>query len=92
MVKAVRETESAGGEINYELTKKQKSGKIFSRSLYVVKNSDKGETITEENLRSIRPGYGGHPKYLNKLIGKQFKNNFQRGDRFTNDDIKIHLE
>ncbi len=92
MVKAVRETESAVGEINYELTKKQKSGKIFSRSLYVVKNSDKGETITEENLRSIRPGYGGHPKYLNKLIGKQFKNNFQRGDRFTNDDIKIHLE
>lgn len=92
MVKAVRETESAVGEINYELTKKQKSGKIFSRSLYVVKNSDKGETITEENLRSIRPGFGGHPKYLNKLIGKQFKNNFQRGDRFTNDDIKFHLE
>ena len=92
MVKAVRETESAVGEINYELTKKQKSGKTFSRSLYVVKNSDKGETITEENLRSIRPGFGGHPKYLNKLIGKQFKNNFQRGDRFTNDDIKFHLE
>lgn len=92
MVKVVRETESAVGEINYDLSKKQKAGKIFSRSLYVVKNSDKGETITEENLRSIRPGFGGHPKYLNKLIGKQFKNNFQRGDRFTNDDIKFHLE
>jgi len=92
MVKAIRETESAIGEINYKLTKKQKSGKIFSRSLYVVKDSDKGETITEKNLRSIRPGFGGHPKYLNKLIGKQFKNNFKRGDRFTNDDIKFHLK
>tara|TARA_B100001175_G_C19513800_1_gene645741 strand:+ start:5804 stop:6838 length:1035 start_codon:yes stop_codon:yes gene_type:complete len=92
MVNAVRETESAIGEIDYELTKKQKLGKIFSRSLYVVKDSNKGEIITDENIRSIRPGFGGHPKYLDKLIGKQFKNNFKRGDRFTNDDIKGHLK
>lgn len=82
MVKAVREAEQAVGEVSYELTEKQKVGKNFARSLYVVQDIDKGDIISEENVRSIRPGYGMHPKYLKSIIGKPAKQSYKRGDRF----------
>jgi pseudaminic acid synthase len=92
MVKAVREAELSIGEVDYNLTQKQKSGKMFSRSLYIVKDVRIGDTITEENIRSIRPGFGGHPKYLKKLIGEKFKNNFFKGERFTQEEIRKYLK
>ena len=92
MVKAVRDAELALGKVDYNLTQKQKSGKMFSRSLYVVKDVKTGDMITEENIRSIRPGLGGHPRYIKKLIGNKFKNNFLKGDRFTEDDIRNYLK
>ena len=92
MVKAVRDAELAVGKVDYNLTQKQKSGKMFSRSLYVVKDVKTGDMITEENIRSIRPGLGGHPRYIKKLIGNKFKNNFLKGDRFTEDDIRNYLK
>ena len=61
MVKAVRGAQKAIGKVSYELTEKQKSGKQFSRSLYVSKDVNKGDVITKENVRSVRPGYGLHP-------------------------------
>lgn len=82
MVKDVREAEQAIGEVTYELTEKQKKGKDFSRSLYVVKDIQKGEVITEENVRSIRPGFGLHPKELKNWLGKVSPKDFERGDRF----------
>lgn len=82
MVKAVREAEKAVGEVTYELTEKQKKGKDFSRSLYVVKDIKKGEVITGENVRSIRPGFGMHPKELKNWLGKESPRDFERGDRF----------
>src|SRR5690606_21459419 len=63
MVKAVREAEKAIGVVDYSLTEKQRKGKDFSRSLYVVEDIKEGEIITEKNVRSIRPGFGLHPKY-----------------------------
>ncbi|MDA9569478.1 pseudaminic acid synthase [Flavobacteriaceae bacterium] len=92
MVKAVREAELSIGEVDYNLTQKQKSGKMFSRSLYIVKDVRIGDTIKEENIRSIRPGFGGHPKYLKKLIGEKFKNNFFKGERFTQEEIRKYLK
>jgi pseudaminic acid synthase len=65
---------------------------MFSRSLYIVKDVRIGDTITEENIRSIRPGFGGHPKYLKKLIGEKFKNNFFKGERFTQEEIRKYLK
>jgi pseudaminic acid synthase len=64
MVKAIRQAESAIGKIDYTLTEKQIKGRDFSRSLYVVEDIKKGEIITENNVRSIRPGFGLHPKFL----------------------------
>jgi len=85
MVKAVREAEKAIGQVSYELTEKQIKGRDFSRSLYVVKDIKKGETITEEHVRSIRPGYGMHPKELKNWLGKEAPKDFERGDRFLVD-------
>lgn len=68
MVKAVRETEKAMGCVSYKYSEKNR---MFARSLYVVKDIRKGETITAENVRSIRPSFGLHPRYYEEVIGKQ---------------------
>lgn len=79
MVKSVREAEKAIGSIDYNLTEKQKKGKLFARSLFVVKDIKIGDIITEENVRSIRPGFGLHPKYFDEIIGKKAKVELRRG-------------
>lgn len=81
MVKAVREAEKAIGRVDYSLTDKQAKGKDFSRSLYVVKNLQKGDIITEENVRSIRPGFGLHPKHLQSIMGKTVCADIEKGTR-----------
>lgn len=80
MVKAIRDTEAAIGKVNYQLTQKQIKGKDFSRSLYVVENIKKGEVFTEKNIRSIRPGFGIHPKYYLDIIGKTANSDLEKGD------------
>jgi pseudaminic acid synthase len=82
MVKSVREAEKAIGKVDYALTEKQKKGKDFSRSLYVVKDIKAGEVITEDNVRSIRPGFGMHPKYFKEIIGSKATKNMNKGDRY----------
>ena len=64
MVAAVRKAEQMIGSVDYEMTDKKKKSRQFSRSIFVVKDIKAGEVITKENVRSIRPGYGLHPKYL----------------------------
>ena len=79
MVDAVRNVEKALGKVDYSLSEKAKKSRVFSRSLYVVKDIKKSEVFTEENVRSIRPGYGLHPKYYNEILGKKAKKNIERG-------------
>ncbi|WP_367864714.1 pseudaminic acid synthase [Pedobacter sp. WC2423] len=79
MVKAVREAEKAVGTIDYSLTDKQQKGREFCRSLYVVKDMKVGEEITKENVRSIRPGYGMHPKFYNEIMGAKVKTDISVG-------------
>lgn len=83
MVKAIRDAEKAIGIVDYSLTEKQQKGRDFSRSLYVVKDVKAGELITEENVRSIRPGYGLHPKHLSKILGKTFSQDAEKGERVS---------
>ena len=79
MVKSVREAEKALGEVSYDLTEKMKKSSEFSRSLFVVKDIKAGEVFTEENIRSIRPGYGLPPKYLKDILGKRATQDIKKG-------------
>ncbi len=79
MVQAIRDVEKALGKVSYELTEKMKKAREFARSLFVVKDMKKGEVFTEENVRSIRPGYGLHPKYLKEILGKRARKDIERG-------------
>ena len=79
MVKAVREAEKAIGHVSYEPTEKQIKGRAFSRSLYVVEDINEGDIFTNENIKSIRPGHGLHPRYFEMIIGKKAKINLSKG-------------
>ena len=81
MVNAVRNAEKSIGVIDYSLTEKQLKGRDFSRSLYIVKDMKKGELLNEDNLKSIRPGFGMHPKHYNMLLGKKVNKNIEKGTR-----------
>lgn len=80
MVLAVRQAKKAIGKVSYELTDKIKANKQFGRSLFIVKDIKAGETFTEENIRSIRPAFGLHPKYLKEVLGKKAKMDLKKGD------------
>lgn len=60
------------GDINYGLLEAEKKVDAGKRSIYVSKNVQKGEIITHENVKVIRPGYGLHPRYFNEIMGKKF--------------------
>ena len=87
MAKAVREVEEALGEKKYTVTEKMKINKKGARSLYVVKDIKKGETFTSENIKSIRPGFGLHPKYLPQILGKKACRDLKKGDRLRWEDV-----
>ena len=71
MAKAIREVEQLLGEPSSALSQKSKEGRVFMRSLYVAREIKKGQVITEDAVKSVRPGYGIAPKYLKDVIGKR---------------------
>lgn len=87
MVRSVREAESAIGVVDYQLSEKQLRGKDYCRSLYIVKDIKSGEIISSENVRSIRPGYGLHPKHYTEILGMRASRDLEKGDRFNLNDI-----
>jgi len=82
MVQNVRNVEKALGKVNYPTDSSKIKGREFSRSLYVAEDMKAGDIITEDNVRSVRPGYGLHPKYLPDLIGKKVNRDLKKGERF----------
>lgn len=69
----------AVGKVNYQRKKSEEGNMVFRRSLYAIKDIAEGESFTTGNVRSIRPGYGLAPKYLNDVIGKRSKIPIERG-------------
>lgn len=69
LCKDARTAWAALGQVNYERTEAEKGNAKFRRSLYVVKDIKAGETLTEKNVKSIRPGFGLEPKYYESVIG-----------------------
>lgn len=82
MVDSIRNVEKALGKVSYELSDKMKANREFSRSLFAVKDIKKGELITKDNVKSIRPGFGLHPKYLSEIIGCKAAEDIDRGTPF----------
>jgi pseudaminic acid synthase len=82
MVKAVRDTEKSIGKGDFKNDTTKIKGREFSRSLYIVENVKAGDIVTMTNVRSIRPGFGLHPKHLPFVLNKKFNKNFEKGTRF----------
>jgi len=78
----VTETERAWqalGKVSYGPTEKERKSLVFRRSLYVVKDIKEGEIITVENVRSIRPGLGLPPKYMDLVLGRRLVKDVTKG-------------
>jgi pseudaminic acid synthase len=85
MVEEVRKAEKTLGQVNYEVSEKDK---LRRRSLFAVKDIKKGEKFTEENIRSVRPGHGLHPKYYDSVLGKTILKDIERGMPLSIDFIE----
>jgi len=82
MVKNIRDTELLLGRVDYDMNEKKKKNREHSRSIYVSSDIKKGDILTEKNLKSVRPGYGMHPKHLYEVLGKKATKDYKFGDRF----------
>lgn len=83
MVESIRQVEKALGEVKYPTDPAKIKGREYCRSLYVAEDVKAGDVVTEQNVRSVRPGYGLHPKYLTELIGKRFIKDCAVGERMN---------
>ncbi|MCF8473601.1 MAG: pseudaminic acid synthase [Emcibacter sp.] len=93
LVSACKVAHDALGDVNYDLKKSELATQRFRRSLYAVANIKKGEMLTENNIRSIRPGLGIKPKYYDEVLGQKACQDIARGtplswDMLRNEDHK----
>ena len=79
MVDAIRTAEKALGKIHYGVSEHEAKSRVFRRSLFVVKDIRAREVFTQENVRSIRPGYGLSPKHVEDVLGRRAAKNIARG-------------
>jgi len=79
MVNAVHTAEKAMGKVHYGVSNQEKESRVFRRSLFVVKDMKMGEVFSDENIRSIRPGYGLHTRHLIDVIGRYATRDIERG-------------
>ena len=79
MVEAVRIAEKALGTVQFASGPREASSRKFRRSLFVVEDIKKGELFTSQNVRSIRPADGLHPRHLNEVLGKRAVCDVERG-------------
>ncbi len=79
MVKEVRAAQEAVGVPTYGVSSQEESSVVFRRSIFAVKDIAEGETLTEENVRIIRPGYGLKPKYFKEILGMKADEKIERG-------------
>lgn len=79
MVDTIRMIEESLGCVHYEPTERETENRKFRRSLFVVRDVKAGDKLNSENVRSIRPGDGLHPRYLCKIKGRTFRRDVSKG-------------
>ena len=82
MKQLVVETERAWqslGKIKYGTSDVEKKSLTFRRSLYIAEDMNKGEVLTEKNLRIVRPGLGLPPKYYDIILGRKVNKSVKKG-------------
>ncbi len=79
MVRDIRQAERAIGTVKYGVSRQEESNIVFRRSIFCVKDIKKGEKLTEENIKVIRPGYGLKPKYYAQVLGQTALKDIARG-------------
>jgi pseudaminic acid synthase len=77
------------GKVDYGRKSSEQGNAQFRRSLYFVKNINAGDVITADCIKSVRPGYGLSPKFLNSIIGKKVKKNILSCTATSNQLIDI---
>jgi len=78
---------SALGKVNYARTSSEQGNVKFRRSLYFVKDLKIGDLVTEDSVRSVRPGFGIAPKYFSEIIGKKVMKNISKNTPVKFEDI-----
>lgn len=92
MAQLVRECNTACealGGVSYEMQEQEKKSVVFRRSLYIVEDMKAGDVITEQNMRSIRPGLGLPPKYYEYLLGRKVRRNIAKGTALNWDFVDL---
>jgi pseudaminic acid synthase len=79
MVDAIRVAEKSLGNVSYEVTEQESASRVFRRSLFAVKEIKAGEQFTPENVRTIRPGNGMAPKFLDVVMGRNARRDIAAG-------------
>ena len=79
LVEESKRARQALGEISYGPTEAEEKSMIFRRSLYITQELQVGDVLTRQNLRSIRPGHGLAPKYIDVLLGKRLAKDVKKG-------------
>jgi N-acetylneuraminate synthase len=88
MVKAIRIAEKALGKVQYGVSTREAKSRVFRKSLFIAKDVKEGETLTRENVRSIRPGYGLHPRHLKDVLGCKATCDLKKGTPLTLNMVK----
>ncbi len=88
MVEKIRNVEKIKGNVTYEITEKKKKSRKYARSLFVVEDVKAGDTVTEENVRSIRPSAGLAPKMYFEVLGMKFTKDVSKGTPLSEDIIE----
>jgi N-acetylneuraminate synthase len=83
MAEVIRTVEKSLGIVYYGVNEQEAKSLVFRRSLFVVRDMKAGDIFTEENVRSIRPGYGLPPKHLAGVLGRAVTKNVSRGTPLT---------
>lgn len=88
MVDQIRHVEQSLGTIQYGPGVEESTSLNFRRSIYVIKDINVGETLSKDNIKVIRPGFGLHPRFYNNVMGKRVNRKLLEGEALTESSIE----